>query len=169
MPTGSIKFGNAWRGVARIWDALFNKYLKDPSKQCHSWITEKNQQPLWDLVTLDSLPLYERAVHASTLDLAYIRRNNFPLFCADLRAFDIAFPVDYPSHLSAWASAIEKLDSEAIGFHGTSVAENPWLKFDEEKDQTIPVPLSQGWEIYDYLGASALENMSGTSPATGRL
>jgi hypothetical protein len=100
--------------------------------------------------------MHERAVHASTFDHAYIRRENFPRFCADLRAFDAVYPSvgAKVNHLPAWADAIEKLDAEAVGFHGTSVSENPWRKYDEAKDETFAVPLSEGWEIYDWLDAN---------------
>lgn len=153
-PSYGIEYRNAWGGAARIWDALFEKHLKNPNIPYHSWISG-DQQPLWDLAKRETLPMHERAVHASTFDHAYVRRENFPRFCADLRAFDAAYPSGPKvSHLSAWADALEKLDAEAIGFYGTSVAENPWMKYDEAKDESIPVPLSDGWELYDWLDKS---------------
>jgi hypothetical protein len=147
-----IEFHNAWLGAARIWDALYDKYLKNPTVPYDSWLfgLRDNQHRLWDLVNRTDLPIHERIVHASTLDLAYINKEHFPEFCADLRKFDSAFPSEC-SHLTAWADAIEKLDCEAIGFWGTSVGENPWCHFNEEKDEAELVPLSSGWEIYDTL------------------
>lgn len=95
----------------------------------------------------------ERAVHASTFDLAYVKRSNFQRFCADLRAFDAALPVKggCVNHLPAWVDVIQNLDADAIGFHGTSVAENPWLRYDEAKDESHQVPLTEGFEVYDWL------------------
>lgn len=152
-PTGGIEYRNSWGGAARIWDALFEKYLKDPAIPYHTWVSG-DHQPLWDLAKRKTLPEHERAVHASTFDHAYISQTNFPRFCTNLRTFDQAFPKGQKvSHLQAWADTIEKLDAdvEAVGFYGTSVAENPWMKYDKGKDETVAVPLSEGWEIYDWL------------------
>lgn len=150
-PDQQIEFRNAWGGAARIWDALFDKYLKDPAIPYHSWLC-RNQQPLWDLAKRKSLPMFERAIHCSTFDLAYIRRENFPRFCNDLNAFEAAYPTPVKvNHLPSWEARIEDLDCEAISFYGTSVAENLWCKWDSEKDEPIEVPLSEGWEIYDWL------------------
>ncbi len=152
LPHGKIEFRNSWGGAARIWSALFDKHLKNPAIPYHNWLAESEQQKLWALVNRADLPIYERTVHASTLDFAFIKREHFPIFCTDLRAFDVAYPApEKANHLPAWADAIEKLDCEGIGFHGTSVAENPWKKYDEEKDVMINIPLAKGWEIYDTL------------------
>lgn len=160
-----LEFRNAWGGAARIWDALFEKYLKNRNILWHSWISS-DQQALWDLVKRKELPLHERAVHASTLDLAYIRRENFRRFCADLLTFEEAFPVGPKiSHLPAWAEAISKIDAEAVGFYGTSVAENPWFCYDEDTNQTVAVPLDEGWEIYTYLTAPAAISPGAETPA----
>ena len=149
-----IEFRNAWGGAARIWESLFERYLKNPDIPYDSWLFG-NQQLLWDLAKRQTLPIYERAVHASTFDRAYVRQVNFSRFCTDLRAFDAAFPAGTKiSHLQAWADAIEKLNAEAIGFHGTSVSEDLWRKYDEAKDESIATPLSEGWEIYEWLNTS---------------
>ena len=39
----------------------------------------------------------------------------------------------------------------AVRTHGTSVAGNPWKPFDADKDETTLIPLSQGFEVYDWL------------------
>lgn len=152
-PAGGIEFRNAWGGAARIWNSLFDKYIKDQNIPYHSWMNEKEQRKLWDLANDERLQMFERIVHCSTFDRAYISRNHFKQFAADLRAFDSAYPADqkYINHLPAWADAIEKLDFDAIGFYGTSVGENLWLKWNKEKEEDDPVPLSKGFEIYDAL------------------
>jgi hypothetical protein len=155
-PAGGVEFQNAWGGAARIWNALFEKHLKNPFIQNHSWLCS-DKQALWDLAKRKTSPLpeCERAVHASTFDRAYVNRQNFPRFCADLRSFDVTYPVAQAvvNHLSAWADTIEKLgtDVEAIGFLGTSVGENLWVEYDQENDRDILVPLTDGWEVYDWL------------------
>ncbi len=157
-PQTGIEFHNPWRGAARVWDALFERYLKNPEIPYHSWLSSYSKDKgsdLWDLAKSERLQLFERACHAFTFDLAYVRRENFGRFVADLRAFDRQYPVDYPSHLSAWAELLETLDAEAVGLYGTSVSRNPWYEYDEEKDETTPRVLADGFEIYDWLAESA--------------
>lgn len=89
-PTGGIEFRNAWGGAARIWNSLFNKYIKDQNIPYHSWINEKEQRKLWDLAHNKKLQMFERIVHFSTFDRAYISRNHFKQFAADLRSFNLA-------------------------------------------------------------------------------
>jgi hypothetical protein len=157
LPDWQIEFRNAWGGAARIWTPLWDKYLKDHTKKYDSWLTG-NQQRLWDLAKTPGLPMYERAVHVSTFDCFYVKAENFPRFCADLRAFDAAYPVTgQVNHLPAWADKISTLQIEAVGFHGTSVAENPWSKWDGEKGEVIPVHLSQASEVYEGIEFWALD------------
>jgi hypothetical protein len=91
----------------------------------------------------------EKAVHAATYDLAFIRRVNFQQYINDLRAFVQMYPTgERVDHLPAYADTIEKLDAEAIGFYGTSVSENLWWRWDEAAEQSFAVPLSNGFEVY---------------------
>lgn len=153
-PKQGIEFRNPWRGAARIWDALFDRYLKNPEIQYDSWLVNYSKdhgKSLWDLAKDNRLQLFERAVHTFTFDLAYVRNDNFERFANDLRTFDEKYPVEYSSHLSAWADLLDSLDSEAVGLYATSVSRNPWLEYDEEKDETKPHLLSEGFEIYDWL------------------
>lgn len=150
-PSRGAEFRNAWGGPARIWDALFDRYLKDPNIPYHNWLG-KNADALWPLAKRSDLPRFERAVHAFTFDRAYVRRDHFPLLVADLRAFVARYPVaDRVDHLGAWADAIQALDAEAVGLYGTSVAENIWWEYDEDKDASIPYGLADGFEVYDWI------------------
>lgn len=154
LPQRGIEFRNPWRGAARVWDALYDRYLLDRSVPYDSWLSSYQKdkgQRLWDLAKRTALKRFERAVHAFTFDLAYVRRENFPKIAADLRMFDQTYPVTYPSHLTPWAEAIEALAAEAVGLYGTSVSRNCWYRYDEQKDETTPVHLSEGFEIYEWL------------------
>lgn len=151
IPNESLEFQNAWGGAARIWSSLFTRYLKDPYKEYDTWVTCKHDG-LWKLARRSDLPLFERAVHASTFDLAYVRRCHFPKFSDHLREFVKTYPiVGSVDHLSAWADVIDKTEAEAIGFRATSVSENLWSKYDEDKDEETPVPLSKGFEVYEWI------------------
>lgn len=153
-PSNPIEFRNSWGGAARIWNSLFDAYLKDPNNKYDTWLGE-NAKRLWPLATRKDLPLFERAVHASTFDLFYVRRDHFKQFANDLWSFVRKYPVagNCADHLPAWAALIDSSRNkiEAYGFHGTSVAETPWLDYDEEGDVEVYKSLSEGQEVYDWL------------------
>jgi hypothetical protein len=154
------QFGNSWGGAARIWDALYNKYLKNPMLEYDNWLTDSSKpgnRRLWDLVDDSRLFDFEKAVHCATFDNFIVRRENFPRFCEHLREFSRAHPCGGVDHLPAWAAFIEKSDAEAVGFHHTSVTGNPWVSYDEEKDESVPYDLRTGdkhAEVYAELEAS---------------
>lgn len=154
-PDQQTAFRNAWGGAARIWDALFKAYV--PKKhEFDSWLTGGSEdRRLWDLAKREDLPMFERAVHASTFDLCYVRKEHFKRFADDLRQFVLNRPAEsgHVCHLKAWADLIESSPAEAIGFHGTSFSENLWHRYDSEKDESTPVSLSEGFEVYDWLNS----------------
>jgi hypothetical protein len=136
------EFGNSWGGAARIWSALFDKYLKDPDLEYDNWLSRTSRgggqdRSLWDLAKDARLTDFERAIHMATFDKAVVFRKDFARYVADLRAFDAAYPlvvrdVRPPglteleqtlseeveagrkprNHLLAWAELIEKLPEE---------------------------------------------------------
>ncbi len=167
-PNGSVEYRNAWGGSVFIWTALFDKYLKDPSRPYHSWFLGE-PQALWDLATRKDLPLCERAVHTSTFDRAMVRREHFEMFVLHLREFVSRYPRgDGVCHLSAWANFIESCDAEAVGFVGTSVSGSLWSEWNEETDEERLYDLNSGYEhleVYDWLEAA--EAVKGIPPRTG--
>ena len=154
-PAKTVEFSNSWGGAARIWDALFNRYLKDPSgPEWESWLTSAKNL-FRGLAKRRDLERFERAVHAATFDRAIIAREHFGQFATDLRKFADAYPVNKKAcHLRSWADAIEKWDVEAVGFYATSVGENLWFGWDEEQDEAIPYDLNvrnDHFEVYEAL------------------
>jgi hypothetical protein len=162
VPGESKEFRNAWGGAAYIWDALYEKYLKDPSKPYDSWLgsTGRDDRRLWDLARREDIPEFMRAVHVSTFDHAIVRAENLPKFCGHLREFAQHFGKErghgaVVCHLPGWADYIETLaDVEAVGFYGTSCGENLWRGWDGEKDEPVPYDLGKRtdhYDVYDFL------------------
>lgn len=156
-----VKYRNAWGGSARIWDALFEAHVPKKSEY-DSWInTNGTDRRLWDLASREDLPMFERAVHAFTFDHFYVRADHFRRLSADLRAFVEKYPAgERVDHLSAWAKWLDENSGvEAVGLYGTSVSENPWHRAKtcpqcgNSTDETEPVPLTEGTEVYDWLEA----------------
>lgn len=171
------EFSNAWGGHAFIWDALFDKYLK--KHDYDTWLSNVNagkaDSPLWGLAARPDLSLVERAVHIATFDRAIVKQENLQKMADDFRAFrELFLNKKVECHLDEWAEFIdENLDAEAIGFYGTSVAENPWYilpseiavtddqkidavvrVLDAEEEEIVPYnikTMSMHFEVYEYL------------------
>jgi len=154
-----VGFRNAWGGSARIWDALFTAYV--PKRGPYdSWLTgDGDDKRLWNLVDSKELTDFERAVHAFTFDLFYVRNEHLGNLEADLRAFVVKYRrPGKVNHLPAWAQWIEGNPTvEAVGLYGSSVGENLWYRnkscphCGHAIDETEPVPLTDGIEVYDWL------------------
>lgn len=143
-PSQEIEFRNSHGGASRIWDSLFDKYIKDPQISYHHWLMPGEAEKLWDLAANPSLPMFERVALGSTFDMFYVAKANFARYVADLRKFVEVYPVpERVDHLSAWADAIEKLgpEIEAVAIYGTSTSDNPWV-------DPRPKSLSKGYEVY---------------------
>lgn len=157
LPSHGPEFRNSWGGAARIWSSLFDAYLKNPAIKYHNWL--QNTDGLWNLAKRLDLPDFECSVHASTFDLAYVRSENFSKYVHDLREFASKYPVPgCVDHLPAWADWIEKADADAVGFYATSVGENLWFTYDNDKDESVPTPMANGFEVYEWI-ASLLDNV----------
>lgn len=159
-PAKSVEYRNAWGGAAYIWDCLFNKYLKDPTNEYDTWALGRNLDRLWKLAEREDLLLFERAIHTATFDRAVIVREHLPRFAADLRQFVEHFGTgDRVCHLPTWARFCdEHADVEAIGFYHTSVSDNLWYEWNEEKEESEPYDLNtmdKHFEVYHWLDSLA--------------
>lgn len=158
---GEEEFKNSWGGSAAVWNALYNMYVKDHAKEYDSWMMG-NIKGLWDLAKNKSLPMFERAVLFLTFDNATVAKENFAQIATHLREFSAKHSVaGNVNHLPAWADFIEICDCEAIGIHATSVNENPWFDWSEEKGEYVPYDMATGtkhYEIYKELAEADAES-----------
>lgn len=154
-------YGNSWGGAAFIWTAIFDKWLKDPNIPYDNWMNEKDRR-LWDAWKRSDLPDFVKAVLVSTFDGAIVARENFAQYAADLRQFCELFPKgDRYCHLLKWADVISASDAEHIGFHHTSVSEDPWQEWNEEKAEYVPYDLATGddhFDVYQFLASPPAES-----------
>lgn len=150
QPFHGTEYQNSYGGAARIWSSLFDKYLKNPAIPYHCWLS--SGQELWDLAKNKNLPMFERAVHSFTFDRHYVSRKNFSRFTEDLKKFVETYPADGKvCHLLSWAAEISSMDCDGVGIYGTSVAENPWFVWDDEKEEDVGIPSNDKLEIYNWL------------------
>lgn len=170
VPVDALEYKNSWGGAAVIWDVLYNKYLKDPNKECDSWFltVSKGDNRLWELWYSDNpaITRCERLTLLLTLDHAYVTKDNFASMASDLREFVKLHGLDKKvgvQHLSHWANDLEKCDADAIAFWMTSTVDNPWSRWNQETQESEPVILGSSdkhfdiHEVYDEYVASKTE------------
>jgi hypothetical protein len=129
------EFKNAWGGAATIWNALFEKYMKNPENKYDSWlwrISSGKGQDLWDLWKDERLTDCEKIALLATFDRALIKKENFGKFANYLREFATLHPrpKDKVYHLEDWIKFIGASDADLIGFYHNSVGDNPWDYYD---------------------------------------
>lgn len=120
-PQNEIEFRNAWGGAARIWGSLYERYVNPEG----NWM--RDTKALWALADDPRLADFERDVLVSTFDNVVVPRTAFHRMASALRRFVQEHPVPgRVDHLSEWAVVFESSGCRAIGFHHTSVSDNPW-------------------------------------------
>jgi len=129
-----------------VWGALSKKYLGGE----HKWLFE--YETLFDLHNRLNIPRYLRAVLMITYDRAYVLRKDYAQASADIRNFLSAadIPANYVNH---WPRIADLFDSNpdipAIGFHMTSVSDDPFSgDWNEETEERNPPDWSKCWSVY---------------------
>lgn len=135
-----MEYHNSWGGAARIWDSIWNKYgTKNDEYDC--WLNAASDGRLWKLWKTENFSEPEQWVYFFTCDNALVARKDFAKMANALREFVKQHPTVGICHLSDWADFIEQSTADAIGLYATSVLENPWFEYDEDKDEC------QGYDI----------------------
>lgn len=160
-PHAAAEYKNAHGGAWFVWSALYDRYLpsRDEPSLTASLQRRGQQSPLWDLPRTNDLrlELFERAVLASTFDRAIIARLNFERYAKHLSEFLTLYPPadGVPCHLSSWAAVASISVADAIGFHQTSSADDPWFRIGDD-GELVAYNLNGGkqhFEVYAWLRA----------------
>lgn len=162
LPADSQEFGNSWGGAMFIWDSVFERYLKDPKIPYDNVLSplakhgSEREQAIWNCWKRPDISPAAKAVWLCTFDNVLVMPLDFNQFALDLREFVREFLIgERICHLPAWADFVDNhADAEAIGFHHTSVSENPWYGWDEATEESVPYNLATGtkhWSLYDRL------------------
>lgn len=152
---------NSWGSAPAIWSALSDRYLGGGS----AWLAgaaDASAGGLWALVRDPRLAFCERACLAITFDHAYIAQKDFARAACDIREFLELHKSRIEGRVNHWPAIIDILDRSdvpAIGFHMTSVSEDPWVgSYDEETDQHAPIDWDRVWSVYDVLGSEGVSD-----------
>lgn len=143
-----VELGNSWRSAPVVWNRLAERYLGSGT----AWLTGDKTR-LWKLVDRKDVPQFMRRVLMMTFDRAYVLKKDYAKAAADIRRFMLELPQS-PDFVCNWPKIAEIFESDpdipAIGFHHTSVSEDPFLgPRNEETDEYEPTDWSKCWSIYD--------------------
>ena len=136
---------NAWGSAPVIWEAMAQQYLNKGAFGAGA--------ELWGLWKNQNIPVLHRIVHLFTFDRAYISKKDFIRAANDIRAFLKDFPQP-ENHINHWFAIADYLETDpevpAIGFHMTSVSENPFHgDWDEENETYGETDWSKCYSVYD--------------------
>lgn len=133
-----------------VWDEMSQRYLgTSPFGYMHQI------DKLWPLWKDLSISCHHRAVLTMTYDNAYVSKENYAQAAKDIRVFLNDFPRK-EGHVNHWDTIAKIFESNpecpAIGFHWTSVTEDPFQgSWNEEKEEHDPLDWSVTWEMYSEL------------------
>lgn len=130
-----------------IWGALCERYLGGRNQ----WLF--NSDALWPLYEREDVPACMRAVLMMTFDRAYVEKKDYAKAAADIREFLRVAPPP-PQNVNHWPRIADLFESDpdipAIGFHCTSVSEDPFQgEWNEEREDYDQPDWSQCWSVYD--------------------
>lgn len=146
------EYGNSWLGSIMVWQTFGEKYNL-VTKEDHLFvdgIVEKICKITYDPL----IPLEDRITMASTFDRTSVESKDFARLIWAFRESSKSLP-DH-CHIKKMADDIEKLIGDenviAIGWQGTSVAENLWWIYGENEEEGRPYNYlkdDKHWNLFD--------------------
>lgn len=157
------KLRNSHGSAPVVWNEMAKRYLglKD-----YEYSLRSNE--VWPLYKRADMPTHHRAVLMMTYDDALVMKADYKRAAADIRSFLEDFPTldGYANH---WPRIAEVFDSEpdcpAIGFHMTSVSEDPFQgSYNEETEEYDAPDWSRYWDVYAYAAKWPAHNAEAEGP-----
>lgn len=125
LPTRQIEFKNAWRGAFAVWSNLCRKHI-DRNSNSAPIHDEAKMKRIIGLIHCPEIPVGDRAVLATTLDLVIAYKHCFPKLIKHMEAFDEGMCT-----IPAQGKALRNLEGDltciAVGWEGTSVGDHSWV------------------------------------------
>lgn len=151
---------NAWASAPAVWGALGKRYLGSEGA-----VLKDNGAAIWALAKRQYIPRSVRAVLVMTFDGAIIMRKDYAQAADDIE--DAIHQLGMAK--SHWPRIADLLRSNpecpAIGFHWTSVTEDPFHgDWNEDADQHDPPDWSKFWSVYEHASLSPGVAVSAGSP-----
>lgn len=131
-----------------VWNLIAKKYLGlDDYEYCRA--TDK----LWPTYKRADMDRHHRTVLLMTYDNAMVFRENYKQAASDIRSFLADFPA-VPGYVNHWTSIADIFDAApdcpAIGFHMTSVGEDPFRgEWNDDTEDYDSPDWSIYWNVYE--------------------
>lgn len=126
-----------------IWNEIAKRYL---SLKDYEYLRSIDE--IWPLYKRADMAAHHRAVLLMTYDDALVMKSNYKQAASDIRAFLADFASN-AGHVNHWTRIADIFDSEpdcpAIGFHMTSVSEDPFQGSYNEETDDYDAP---DWDLY---------------------
>jgi len=135
---------NSWGSAPYVWSALSKRYIGDVN-----WLSRDGEK-LWRLWEREDIPLHQRSVLVMTFDRAYIERRDYDRAARDIELFLADFPPNGAvNHWPRIAAILRSDPAPAVGFHMTSVTEDPFEgPWNEEREEHGPTDWSRCFSVY---------------------
>lgn len=129
---------NAWLGAMYIWESMYLRYVSKGVYDLDQvrMNMHRNMQSVWDLAKDEQIPLEFRIVLTTTFDKVMVRRADLPRVIGAFSSFRLAFGGD--NNLGQQQKALRELLNDetcyAVCWTQTSVADDIWMVYEQEKD-----------------------------------
>ena len=161
LPSTYHEYHNAWGGAAYVWSSLYDLYCK--TGEGDYWLRIPGLPWVGKLLERPDVPDFEKIVLLAMYDHAIVDASHFKRFARDLRLFaqkhgSVRVHGVIVNHLPAWADFFDTCTAEAVGFYPTSVGDDWWQVWDDEREESEPYSLRTGelhFELYDYFDEMA--------------
>ena len=130
-----------------VWNEMAKRYLGLKDYEYSRYCDE-----LWPIYKRADMPAHHRAVLMMTYDDAIVMKANYKQAASDIREFLADFP-GRDGYVSHWPRIADLFESEpecpAIGFHMTSVSEDPFQgSYNEETEEYDAPDWDRYWDTY---------------------
>jgi hypothetical protein len=149
---------NSWLSAPLVWDVIAKRYGTG------GFFAEGDA--FWNLWKDERLEPFERAVFLMTFDRAYVLKKDYAQAARDIGDFMAKRNVG-----GHWVRIRDLFASDpdmpAIGFHLTSVSDNPFGgDWNEEKEDHDSIDWDLAYSVYDEIAAIAIPSREGQDRET---
>lgn len=142
-----VELENSWGAAPYVWEAMAKRYLP-PGK---NWLV--NHELIWPLSKDPRVPRHQQAVLRMTYDNCLLYAKDYQKAADDIEWFFRNFGQPDPNGAGAhWLvihDVIRTATCPALGFHWTSVSEDPFDGGYDDDDLPLPLDWSKFWDVYE--------------------
>ena len=142
----ALELRNSWGSAPLVWNALAMKYLGKGDYQGLDCVED-----IVPALNDADAPRHHCILMALTFNRCVVTRKDFSEVAEAIDEFLVDFPVpgDRVNHWPTIARFFRETDEEAVGIWHTSVSESPYDVWDEDMDESTPVPIGGLFDVIE--------------------